>query len=303
MDEIEKLGEDIADAGIVMEYDAFKNDCGANVGYLMNMEPLPIGEDLKGKIEAAKAEFRQIRDDIGGDGKFGETAAMEANDVLSKVKAAYIDIYFEEHKKHRLTVTEYKKKVELMDSAAYGNLKRLSAIDEILPVAKLKAIETDLAALKVCYELTPEQLKTKHYCEKCMFQLCGGNPLVKGKVDEIEDRIDKLTSEWTNTLLNTISDPLVLNQKEFLSAEQRTAIDKFVKDKKLPDKVDQFFVNAIKDLLKGFDTVTVDGAELIYKLAALGACDTDTFRQKIDAIIADIAKGKDKSQLRIIIRQ
>jgi hypothetical protein len=302
MDEIEKLAADIATVNTVLEYDKFKTECGANVGYLMNVEPLPIAEDLKEKIEAAKAEFRQVRDEIGADGKYGETAAMEANDALAKAKDAYIDIYYEEHKKRRLTATEYKRKVELMDSAAFANFKRLAAIDEILSVAKLKAIETDLSALKVCYELTPEMLKTKHYCEKCMFHLGGADPLVKGKVDEIEERIDKLTAEWTDTLLNTISDPLVLGQKEFLSAAQRTAIDKFITDKALPQKIDQFFVNAIKDLLKGFDAVTIDGAELIDKLAALGACDTDTFRQKIDAIIADIAKGKDKSKLRIVIR-
>ena len=135
-----------------------------------------------------------------------------------------------------------------------------------------------------------------------MFQLGGTDPLVKGKVDEIEERIDKLTAEWTETLLNTISDPLVLDQKKFLSAEQQTAIDKFVTDKALSEKVDQFFINAIKDLLKGFEAVTVDGVELLDKLAALGACDTDTFKQKIDAIIADLSKGKDKSKLRIIIR-
>jgi hypothetical protein len=123
-----------------------------------------------------------------------------------------------------------------------------------------------------------------------------------GKIDEIEERMDKLTTEWTKTLMNTVSDPLVLGQKEFLLAEQREVIDKFVGDKALPEKIDQFFVNAIKDLLKGFEAVTVDGAELIDKLAALGACDPDTFRQKIDAIIADLSKGKDKSKLRIIIR-
>jgi hypothetical protein len=46
----------------------------------------------------------------------------------------------------------------------------------------------------------------------------------------------------------------------------------------------------------------VDGVELLDKLAALGACDTDTFRQEIDTIITDLSKNKDKSKLRIIIR-
>jgi hypothetical protein len=119
MDEIEELAADIAAINTVLEYDIYRTECGANVGYLMNVEPLHTTESLKEKIEAAKADFRQIRDGIGVDGTFGETAAMEANDVLGKVKDAYIDICFEEHGKHRLTATEYKRKVELMDSEAF----------------------------------------------------------------------------------------------------------------------------------------------------------------------------------------
>jgi hypothetical protein len=302
VDEIEKLAADIASVRRVLEYDAFKTECGANVSYLMNIDLLPVGESLKRKIEEANAEFRQIRDNIGTGGTFGETAALEANGVLTAVKDAYIDIYFEEHKKRRLTATEYKRKVGAVDSSAFANLKRLSAIDEILSVAKLTCIETDLSALKVCYELTPELLKTSHFCPKCGFQLGGGDPLVKGAVDAIEERIDTLLEDWTTTLLNTISDPLVLGQKEFLTAEQKKAIDTFIETKALPDKLDQFFAGAVKDLLKGFDAVTLTASELTDKLIALGACDVDTFKAKVDEVVADLSKGKDKSKLRIIVR-
>ena len=49
-----------------------------------------------------------------------------------------------------------------------------------------------------------------------------------GQLDNIEDRIDSLVTEWTNTLINTITDPWVLNQKEYLNAKQAETIDNFV---------------------------------------------------------------------------
>jgi hypothetical protein len=113
-----------------------------------------------------------VRDKIGADGKFGEIAAMEANDALAKVKNAYIDIYFNAHKKRRLTAAEYKSKVALMDSSAFANLTRLSAIDEILSVAKLKNIETDLAALIAAGYNSPQNAQNAaSYAEKILTEL------------------------------------------------------------------------------------------------------------------------------------
>ncbi|MGI6728643.1 MAG: DUF6079 family protein [Bacilli bacterium] len=69
---------------------------------------------------------------------------------------------------------------------------------------------------------------------------------VKGRLDEIEDRIDSLLAEWTNTLFNTVTDPTLEEQKQYLSPEQRKAIDAFIKTKTLPEKIDQFFITAIE---------------------------------------------------------
>ena len=298
MDQIEKLEADIAAIKTVLEYGEFQREATSNVSYMMNVE---ASDSLKEQVEVAKGVFRKIRDDMA-DGKYGKTAAMEVNEELSMVKNAYIARYFEEHKKRRLDAKGSKHKGELISSAKYAGLQRLSEID-ILPQAKFEAIGADLAALLVCTELTPEMLKTSHLCPKCHFQLGGNDPLAKGAVEAIEDRLDALTNEWTRTLLNTISDPLVLTQKSFLAAEQQERIDAFLAVKALPEKVDNFFVTAISTLLQGFDAVTLQGADLIDRLTALGPCDAETFRAEIDKVIATLAKGKDKSRLRIIVRE
>ncbi len=36
-------------------------------------------------------------------------------------------------------------------------------------------------------------------------------------MDDLESRMEDLLDEWTNTLLNTISDPIVASQMEYLN--------------------------------------------------------------------------------------
>lgn len=57
-----------------------------------------MGAVMKGEIDAAKATFREVRDDIM-DGTTGSDAAQKVAAVLEKIKAKYIDIYYEEHKR------------------------------------------------------------------------------------------------------------------------------------------------------------------------------------------------------------
>ena len=110
-------------------------------------------------------------------------------------------------------------------------------------------------------------------------------------------------AEWTQTLLNTISDPIVSSQKEYLSADQQQAIDAFVSSGTLSKRVDDFFVKSINALLKGFEPLVIQTEDFMQKLDELGPCDVDTFKTKIADIVAGYIKGKDTSKLRIVVKR
>lgn len=300
-EQIDQLEKDIRNVKIVLEYDAFKSECSSDVGYITKLDTLNLGNVLKGEIEAAKDKFRQIRDDIPEE-MSGDGSAADIKDTLAKVKSQYIDLYFEEHNKRRLGITDGKRKGEIIASPKLTNLKRLKTLS-IFSSAKVDAIENDLAALKICYELTPEMLKTTHFCTKCNF-LMGENEIpVKGRLDAIEDRMDTLIDEWTTTLYNTLSDPILEEQLKYLSDPQRKVIETFLKTKTLPEKIDAFFVEAVNALLDGFEPVSIPAAELIDKLDALGPCDVDTFKRKLSDVLSSYTKGKDTEKLRIVIKR
>ena len=300
-EQVDELDKQIALLKVIPEYLTFKTDCSADVSYMSSIEYIDLGAEMKSAIEIAKASFRETRDDILG-GTAGDVAAQKVCAELGKIKDKYIEIYFEAHKKKRLGIDDAKRRGTVQESLALSNLRKLRGID-ILSGAKLGEIEQDLASLKVCYDLTPTELKQSPVCPHCRFSLSDTEKNVYGQLDNIEDRIEALTDEWTKMLLDTISDPLVLSQKEYLSAKQAKVIDEFVDSGKLPQKVDDFFVSSIQALLKNYEPVVIHVEELVQKLEQMPPMDEAGFKQKLNELISGYTKGKDASTLRIVVKR
>ena len=300
-DQVDELGKSIAMLKLIPEYLTFKTDSSSDVSYVSSIEYIDLGASMKSDIENAKANFREIRDSIL-DGTAGDVAAQKVCDELGKIKDKYIGIYFEAHKKKRLGIEDAKRRGTIQESLALSNLRKLRGID-ILSGAKLTEIEQDLAALKVCYDLTPAELKTNPTCPHCHYSLDDKAKNVYGQLDNIEDRIDALVTEWTNTLINTISDPLVLSQKEYLNAKQAQTIDDFVSTGQLPKRVDDFFVSSIQALLKNYEPVVIVVEDLMQKLEQLPPMDEASFKAKLNEMVSSYTKGKDASTLRIVVKR
>ena len=301
MDALETLEKQIVQMKTISQFSNFKTACIDNVAYVANIEHIDLGEAFKSEVDNAKAEFRAVRDSIM-DGVSGESAAQKVNAVLTKIKSNYIDIYFENHTKKRLGIADAQRKGEIQSGSLLGNLRKLRAI-EILSAAKLTEIETELSAMKVCYELTPDELKNNPICPHCRYQLDDNVRNVAGQMDQIEIRMDDLLNEWTQLLLDTISDPLVANQKAYLSAEQQKSIDTFINNRELPERIDDFFVKAINTLLKGFEPVVIDIDEFVAKLEQMPPMDEASFKAKVNELISAYTKDKDAGKLRIVVKR
>ena len=103
--------------------------------------------------------------------------------------------------------------------------------------------------------------------------------------------------------MDTITDPIVLSQKEYLSAQQAKVIDEFIASGSLPQRVDDFFVKSIQALLKNYEPVVIEIEDLVQKLDELPPLDEATFKAKLNDIISDYTKGKDAATLRIVVKR
>lgn len=299
--EVEELEKQIQLLSRIPEYVTFKTECADIVTYISAIEYINLGAEMKMAIEEGRADFREIRDSII-DGTTGDAAAAKVVTKLEKIKEKYIDIYFAEHKKKRLGIDDAMRRGRIQEGQALGNLRKLCGI-EILSGAKLSELEQDMAELKVCFSLTPQDLKNSPICPHCRFSMEDKVKNVAGQMEQIEDRIDLMVNEWTKVLLNTLSDPIILDQKKFLKAQEAKAIDDFVSAGILPEKVDDFFVNCINSLLKGFEPVVIELEDLMHQLEELPPVDESSFKAKVNEIIAAYTKGKDAGKLRIVVKR
>ncbi len=192
-EQIDELGKQIELLKRIPEYITFKTECQDVVTYISSIEFINLGSGMKSAIEDGKAEFREIRDSIM-DGVAGDVAAGKVVAKLDKIKAKYIDIYFEEHKKKRLGIDDAKRRGKIQEGQALSNLRKLKGI-EILSGAKLSELEQSMAELKVCYSLTPQDLKSSPICPHCRFSLEDKARNVAGQMEQMEDRIDLMVAE------------------------------------------------------------------------------------------------------------
>ena len=299
-EDLDELEEGIKYINTVEEYKKFKEGAEPLINYISNVESSHIPDGMIKDINKAKEKFFTIRDEVKTDSD-GEAACRKLKNILDPIKKEYIEYYFDKHSKARLGLNESKRKGEIMNSNDLSNLKKLTEIKGIFPKNKLEYIEGELSRLQTCFELSTKDLQKSYICNKCKFILLEDNVTVVGKLDLVENHMEKLIEDWTNALLSALEDPLIMENKSLLIKEQQNLIDKFLEEKTLPDIVDMFFVTTFNTLFEDLDKVNIDMWELVTIIQNLGPSTVEDLKYKLNSYIDKQISGKDPDKVRVII--
>lgn len=302
MDELDNIEEAIKYLTIVKCYANFRNECGNVVNYISNIETLKLPENLSKDIDIAKDIFRKKRDEIK-DTVDDDSSIVAVLSELNKVKEKYIEMYFEIHNKARLGVNAKDKKVMILTGKLLGNLKKLAGIESIFQVAKLRNIEEELSNLIVCYELTSIEMKDSHICSHCKMDINTPAISAVNRLNLLEDNLNNLYKEWNNILINSLDDPLILDNKNLLTKEQQEVIDDVIIKKSLPEVIDTFFVQTFNTLFSELDKVNINIDDLENIILSMGPCTVSELKNRLISFVDNISKGKDIEKLRIIVKQ
>jgi hypothetical protein len=300
MEQLDDIEEGIKYIKVIKEYEKFKLETDSLVNYISNIENSIIPESMTENISRAKEKFFEIRDKIKEDFD-GEKGSRKLHDILVPIKEEYVEYYFEKHTKARLGPNESRRKGEIINSSTLANLKKLTEIKGIFQENKLKNLENQLSELQTCFELSTAHLQDNHICSKCKFTLSKDNPIVAGKLDFIEENLEKLIEDWANALLSALDDRLIMENKSLLNREQQKLIDKFSKERVLPSIVDNFFIATFNTLFEKLDKVNIDIWELMSEIQNLGPSTVDDFKNKLLTYIDEQVKGKSLRNVRIIV--
>lgn len=295
LDDIEKNLELLR---LIQEFVDFRAGCLESVAYAAAIEPV---DDIKDDLDALKRNFRVKRQLILSNRK-GATVARQFCDEFAKFKARYIELYLNRHAVNRLNFDDSGRKGKILSSKEIANLRMLKGIG-IFSDANLNALTNELSELKTCTDLKHEDLEQQSHCPHCGYRLSERSGDVHDKLASLEKRLQELLRDWEEILLSTLNDSLAQSNMEFLNERQQRAIQNFLSDKKLPPRVDEFFVESVKALLKHYSPVIIDADALISQLEFLPPLDEKTFRQKIDDIIKDYTTNKESSTVRISVKR
>ena len=222
---------------------------------------------------------------------------------LIDLKKRYIKIYIDLHTKARLGVSEDKSKTALMKDQRLEKLQRLAAI-ELMPVSRLTAFQNRLANLIPCFQLTLPELENKPQCNHCGFKPAT-EPVtfpVKHLLDALDDELENLVSEWTQTLLQNLADPTIQENLSLLKPKRKKMINDFRKAKVFPENAGPDFISSVQEALSGLVKIELETGKLKDALLSGGSPMTvDEAHERFGAFINGLIKAKERSKVRIVL--
>lgn len=227
----------------------------------------------------------------------------QTQQMLTKIQKEYIQLYLSLHTKARLGVNEDKRKASLMSDERLKVLQRLSTI-ELMPRQHLTEFQNRLAGLRSCFALTEQDLKAAPLCPHCGFKPGTESQTAPAGVmlKSLDEELDRLVADWTQTLLVNLEDPTTKGNLELLKSEAKKLITGFLNKRELPEEIDQDFIHALGEVLSGLQKVAVKTSDLRAALLAGGSPATPAeMKLRFEEFLQNLTKGKEPGKVRIVL--
>jgi len=321
--EVKRHEEGLAALSEIESLRELVSDLGPVVSYLSTAEAvLPTDHEWVERMKTTRdAVLAQVSDPAR---RASSAFRRETLSKLSDLKKSYVQLYLAMHTRARLGVNEDKRKAQLLRDERMGTLQKLATID-LMPRQHLTDFQNRLAGLKSCFALTEQDLDASPVCPHCGFRPSaeivrspesevqghsdfGPKTLDFGLVnaavvlDQLDDELDRMLEDWTQTLLTNLEDPTTRGNLDLLKPEPRKLVDAFLKERKLPEELGQDFVRALQEVLSGLVKVAVKTEDLRAALLAGGSPATPAeMKKRFEEYLDELTKGHEKGKVRIVL--
>jgi hypothetical protein len=281
----------------------FKDTVGELMSYIAAAElKLPQGSPLKESFTKEKKSFLLMRDQL----LLKEYDSAQSDELqlrLEELQSRYASEYMKLHGQYRLNIDGDRRKQKLMAGDSLKTLQALSGIRDILSLNQLQELTGQLLGLKSCYACTTPDLIKHADCPHCHFNPADmGEQPITGRLEQLEDKLDRLLADWTGQILSALDDPILDGQKALLHDEQRKLIDAFITSRRLPRTVDRDILDSINAVLSGLESVEVHMKDLQQAMMNWGPTAPVEFKQKLGQWLDQVLKGHDLNKARIVIK-
>ena len=120
--------------------------------------------------------------------------------------------------------------------------------------------------------MTEKDLEKSQVCPHCNFRPSVEQPKGDGSriIDQLDDHLDDIITNWTQTLLDSLEDPIIQNNLGLLKSDEKEIVDQFINTRSLPDPLDSDFVHAVKQAVAELKRVNIKLSDLSAALQKTG---------------------------------
>ena len=222
---------------------------------------------------------------------------------LLDLKREYIHSYIEHHDSSRLNATENNLKKKLLSSNELSILKQLANHISILPAEQIRNWEKALQTLRECYSVTADSLQHTPLCNNCKYRMFEVSTNDKVTLRNLEEQLPIIYERWMDTLLTSLNDASVMENIELLQSHQKELVKQFIQIGELPLPLDVRLVEAINDLLKGFNKVEITFNDLEKMMANGSPLTVEELRKRFDELISQVVGSNAANQVRITLKK
>ena len=262
---------------------------------------LPADNPWLEQVQAAKQDaLNELRKEAGTN---TGSLARDFGLRLQALKTAYTNEYCTLHLKARLGMNDDKRKKALQQDSRLHSLNALATIP-LMPRQQLVAFQEELAGLRSCPDLSPQDLEKNPVCPHCNFRPAAERSGSAGvmQLEKLDSDLDSMHQIWIVTIIDNLEDPVTRSKLELLQEKERTALQGFMETRKLPVPLDSAFIQAMKDVLSGLVKVSLTATGLQDALRQSGGPATpDEMKRRFAEYVDRQVKGYDPSKVRIVI--
>lgn len=231
-----------------------------------------------------------------------EEVQRKIDEAKRQALIAYQNLY----KRHRLDADGAKRKKRLVESPKMRALNKLSQI-ATLESGKIRGVHDLMDGLIPYTPVTDDQLlrssNSLHPTDPFDPSKLESDLSAAELLEKCEQEIDRLYDSWQSNLLQELeSDPSVQAGISALSAEERRGIDDFLRDRKLPDSIDDTFVAAVNQVLRGLKKKPVKRQSFVEAIFHDGKpLKPEELRQRVEEWIKMQTKNEEAGLVRFVL--
>lgn len=270
------------------EIDSFKFD----ISYLQQCKQYIIDIDFKDRVMLV---INRLADVLTSD----DLSKIKKYQIeLTELKNEYADWYLKQYLKYRISQTDETKKIALLDSDEKAICDILKDAD-FLSSAQYNHILEKLNKLIVSdNKVNKELILTAPFQD---FDPKEYEKFTQLSIKDAKSSLDDLLSIWTQTLKETLDDPIVKQKIELLSKSEVKLLSEFQTGSITIDRMNALNIrNAIMNLHEGLEKIelTVDSLKTTFNKPLTPDEAVNAFRNYVD----NISNGKDRNKIRIILK-